>query len=320
MSTADGTVLGTTKILNNGSPSGRWNLVILGDGYRANEMTQFATHAQQFVDRLIAEPPFSEPVWPIFTLPFPPLYSAINVYRVDVISTDSGADDPSACGGSGASTATYFDASFCSSNIRRALVVNNGTVFNVLASQMPQWHMAMVIVNTPIYGGTGGEVAAFSMAAGAFEIGLHEMGHTAFGLADEYEYLKDCSEIGHDHHPAAEPAEANVTTNIYWGTIKWRNLIATDTRLPTMSNPDCSQCDNLPSPVPANIVGAFEGAHYYHCGCYRPQYNCKMRTLNSGFCVVCQERIRDTLLPYVPMPDWWEALKYYYLYPDYWPY
>jgi hypothetical protein len=47
--------------------------------------------------------------------------------------------------------------------------------------------MIMVMVNTTEYGGSGGDVATFSLAAGAQEIGLHEMGHTAFGFADEYE-------------------------------------------------------------------------------------------------------------------------------------
>ena len=44
-----------------------------------------------------------------------------------------------------------------------------------------------------------------------------------------------------------------------------------------MSNPDCATVDSRPSPVPAGTVGLFEGAHYYHCGAYRPEYSCKMR-------------------------------------------
>ena len=35
MSASDGYVVGTTKIVDHGSDSVRWNLVILGDGYRA---------------------------------------------------------------------------------------------------------------------------------------------------------------------------------------------------------------------------------------------------------------------------------------------
>jgi hypothetical protein len=50
MSTSDGVVLGATKIVDRGSNAGRWNLVILSDGYRAVEMAQFASDAQQFVN------------------------------------------------------------------------------------------------------------------------------------------------------------------------------------------------------------------------------------------------------------------------------
>ena len=39
------------------------------------------------------------------------------------------------------------------------------------------------------------------------------MGHTAFGLADEYPYYAGGAETGHDHHPAGEPSKPNVTAN-----------------------------------------------------------------------------------------------------------
>jgi hypothetical protein len=34
MTTADGSILGTTRIVDNGPPAQRWDLVILGDGYQ----------------------------------------------------------------------------------------------------------------------------------------------------------------------------------------------------------------------------------------------------------------------------------------------
>ena len=86
------------------------------------------------------------------TRPFDELWNAINIYRVDVTSTDSGADDPAACGGPGATPATYFDASFCNSGIRRALVVNNTTAITVANQQIPEWDVILVIVNSNIYG------------------------------------------------------------------------------------------------------------------------------------------------------------------------
>src|ERR1700682_5231386 len=111
MSTADGRVLATVKILDNGPVELRWNLVILGDGYREAELPSFAQHAKAIADKLLATPPFDQ------------LKSGINVFRVDVASTDSGADDPTTCGGPGIVARTYFDASFCHGGLERALEV-----------------------------------------------------------------------------------------------------------------------------------------------------------------------------------------------------
>jgi hypothetical protein len=58
MSTADGTVIGTTQILNNGPAANRWNLVIMGDGYQTSQLGQYATDVQQFVTSLLTTPPF----------------------------------------------------------------------------------------------------------------------------------------------------------------------------------------------------------------------------------------------------------------------
>jgi IgA Peptidase M64 len=291
MSTADGTVLGTTLVVDNGPAAMRWNLVLLSDGYRSDEMVQFAADVQQLANTILA------------TAPFDRLRPAINVYRIDVTSTDSGADDPTACGGTGATARTYFDAAFCNNGIRRLLEVNNMTAITVASSQVPQWHMLMVMVNSGVYGGSGGAVATFSKAPGAMEIALHEMGHTAFGFADEYEYYAGCGiDTEHDNYPGIEPSQPNVTANADRNTIKWRDLVQQSTPMPTTKNANCGICDPQPSPVPDGTVGAFEGADYYHCGCYRPEFNCRMRALGNPYCAVCQKVIVDHLSLYLPKP------------------
>ena len=172
--------------------------------------------------------------------------------------------------------------------------------------------MIMAMVNTPIYGGGGGAVATFSLAPGANEIGIHEMGHTAFGLADEYEYWAGCGvDTDRNNHPAVEPAQPNVTIDSNRATIKWGDLIDAATPMPTTSNADCSQCDSQPSPVAAGTVGAFEGAHYYHCDAFRPEFDCRMRALNQEFCAVCQRVIRTTLWPFVPKLHGPEFVKFW---------
>lgn len=285
MTTADGAVTGTTQISGSAPRNRAFNIVMLGDGFQASEQAAFNSACTSFVTALLGAAPFSD------------LAPVINVFRVNVNSTDSGADDPSSAGGTGATARTYFDATFGGNGIRRLLVCNASTALTVAAAQVPEFTIAILVVNSTVYGGSGGSVATYSLAGGATEIAIHESGHTAFGLADEYPYYAGGSETGHDHHPATEPSEPNVTINTNRTTLKWRWAVAATTAIPTTSNPNCSTVDARPSPVPSGTVGEFEGAHYYHCGAYRPEFDCKMRNLGVPFCAVCRAVIWNRLAP-----------------------
>ncbi|MEP6742242.1 MAG: M64 family metallopeptidase [bacterium] len=288
---SNGEVLGLTKIADAGLPTQRWNVVLVSEGYRSAEMAQFATDAQQFANTLLT------------TAPYDRLRAGINVYRVDVTSTDSGATDPTDCGGTGAKPRTYFEATFCKDKrIRRLLEGKTDRVVDVVKKLLPQWHVALLQVNSPIHGGSGGRVPTFSKAPNAIEIALHEMGHSAFGLADEYEYYQGCvADDGHDNHSGSEPSEPNITTNKNRATTKWRSFIQASTPVPTTQNANCGNCDPQPSPVPAGTIGLFEGGDYYHCRVYRPEFNCRMRNLNQPFCGVCQAAIEKKLKPFMPV-------------------
>ena len=290
MTTSDGTVQGATQIFGSAPRNRAFSIVLLADGFTAAQQTDFNNACNAFVTALRATPPYDA------------LSPAINVWRVNVTSTDSGADDPVGGGGTGATARTYFDSSFGGNNIRRLLVCNGTTVLVTAAAQVPEFSVAIVVVNSTIYGGSGGSVGTYSLAGGATEIAIHEIGHTAFGLADEYPYYAGGAETGHDHHPATEPTEPNVTINTNRATLKWRWAVAAATTLPTMSNPSCSTVDSRPSTVPTGTVGLFEGAHYYHCGAFRPEYDCKMRALSVPFCAVCSQVIRNRIGPLMAAP------------------
>jgi IgA Peptidase M64 len=290
MTRRDGSVVGVTTVVDHGPSARRFDVVITGDGYRAEELTAFAEHVEAFCARLFA------------TAPFDVLEPLLNVHRLDVASTDSGADEPSSCAdgtpGSGAKARTFFDATFCGGGSRRLLTVDTATVLAVATDHVPAYDMVFVQVNAAAYGGSGGSVAVSSQHPEAAEIALHEMGHTAFGLADEYPSKAGCSrpDPGHDVHPGPEPDYPNVTLDPTGA--KWAELIGPGTALPTMTNPDPTRCDTRPSPVPPGTVGAFEGADYHRSGVYRPEYDCRMRTLGTDFCAVCQREIRRQVLRY----------------------
>ena len=284
-------VRGCVKIVDNGPNGDRYNIVILGDGYRASDLTKYRADVKAFIAGIKAMPPFTA-VWP-----------GINVHRVDVSSVDQGAADPLPCGGTGATPNTFFNAKFCNFGIRRLLLVDETKALGVAYAQVPEAHFVLCLVNSLVFGGAGGRVATASRAPGTIRTAVHEMGHSAFGLADEYEYYAGCGsgEAGHDQHDPVEPAEPNVTLQVAAGAIKWAaQLTNAADRLPTTRNADCTQCDPQPNPRPAGFVGAYEGAHYVHCGAFRPAFDCKMRTLTADFCAVCQQVIRDTLEPFLP--------------------
>src|SRR5262245_53491431 len=100
MSTADGTILGTTQLFGSEPVATAFNIVLLAEGFTNGEQAGFDTACDAFVSTLDTTAPFGDPG------------RAFNVFRVNVASTDSGADDPVAAGGTGAVARTYFDATF----------------------------------------------------------------------------------------------------------------------------------------------------------------------------------------------------------------
>ena len=294
MTTADGYVGATTKIVDHGSDVDRWCLVVVGDGYQSTELAQYRADVQSFVTRLRSTPPFGE------------LWCGINVFRIDVVSTESGADEPATCDdggtGSGASPRTYFDTTFCSIgpggvHISRLLAGNSTEAKAVAKARVPQVDQVVMLVNTSRYGGAGGAVATAS--TNAFEIAIHEMGHSAFGLADEY----GGDGVG---TTAGESPKPNVTRDTNRATNKWRDLILATTPMPSAcgvtsgSSPTpCPGCTPPATPPPAGAVGTYEGGDYSNCGVYRPLPSCYMRDYGP-FCPVCARVIRQTLTPFLP--------------------
>ena len=234
-----------TTILNNGSSATRMDYVFIGDGYTAAEMDKWRADAQKVINGFLADPLFNAN------------RASMNIHRVDVASNESGVDELD----KGIYRDTAMDGEFACYNIERLLCVNNTKATNIAASVLAPdaRDVIVVIANSTRYGGSGGAVATLSMHDQSIEVALHEIGHTAFALADEYEY-GTCS-------TTSEPTEANVSLN---GTrsVKWGGLIAASTAVPTSLGA-----------YPVGTVGNFQGGQYCTSGKYRPTENSRMRTL-----------------------------------------
>ena len=241
------------KFMDNGSDDSQYVFVVLGDGYRASEISQFHDDAQRIFGQVLNASPWSE------------YASYVNAYWVDVVSNESGADNPH----TGHFVDTALDATYWTAEIERLLTVNTSKAFDA-AMSAPTFDRVLVIVNDPMYGGSGGSLAVVSLASSAPEVAIHEISHSFAGLADEYE----------DPYPGYPPGdpEPNVTFQTSRPNIKWNVWIEASTPLPTPETSDY-----------ASVVGVFEGARYLTTGIYRPKLDCTMRSLGASFCEVCTE-------------------------------
>src|SRR6185295_103372 len=93
----------TETIVNNGSPTNRVDVAIVGDGYTASQMDKYRTDVVNFVQAMFAQDPYRE------------YQRYFNVHRVDVISNQSGADHPER----GVFVDTAFDAAYNCSGTQR---------------------------------------------------------------------------------------------------------------------------------------------------------------------------------------------------------
>lgn len=286
MGTSDGSVQGLVKVHDGGSPADRLNLVIVGDGFTASDMDLFRQQVDQFVAHLFAISPFDEEA----------MACAFNIYRLDVVSDEAGADEPS-CGTSNPATtaATYFDSTFCWDGSTDRLLYGDTTILaDTLDIWLPEWGQAMVLVNTPKRGGGGGSMAFLSNSNDDWlDVAVHELGHSVFDLADEYD-----NDLPDNTYTGGEPLRVNVTIEPDPALVKWNALVTAGADVPTLPNPnaDCDGGNPAPAGWDPDLVGTFEGASRLNCGIYRPRDLCKMRvSAHPSFCPVCVQQVRTVL-------------------------
>jgi hypothetical protein len=274
MGSANSGIIGLSQIFGTAPRSTAFNILLMGDGFRAGvQQETFDTACETFRNTLLAAAPFDR------------VAAKINIFKLNVASLESGAGDMGRC----ITRNTYFESAFDSGS-HRLLICNEALAHGTAAQQLPEYTVPIVVVNTPGYGGSGGPVSVYSLAPDAELIALHEMGHSAFGLADEYGAAPGSFEqIANP--PLGEPHEPNVTAQTDPARLKWIGAVKT-APIPILRNADCSQ-ENQSNTLPPGTVGLFEGAHHAYCGLYRPQFECRMRSVEQPFCVVCQQVILD---------------------------
>lgn len=301
------------EIVAHGPSPQKVDLLILGDGYRADERTKFESDARRLVDRLLTTSPFRE------------RQSDFNVWGLCPVARDSGISRPSTKSHKASPLGSTYDAF----GLDRYILTFDNKSLRQTASFAP-YDFVQILCNGSAYGGGGifqlyGTVAADNTwAAYVF---IHELGHHVAALADEY-YTSPVAYLPTGQR--FEPWQPNVTALLDPTQLKWKDLVARETPLPTpwrkaeydtraqeLRNKTAQlrkegapevEIDTLlreharldeqtlSGEAHAGKVGAFEGANYASTGYYRPAANCIMFTRTEEFCPVCRraiERIID---------------------------
>lgn len=305
----------TWAVFENGPPVEKVDLLVLGDGYSAEELDDYRRDVEKVAKALFDFPPFSD------------RKEDFNVWAIDVASDSSGVSRPR----SEEWKATPLGLSYNSFDSERYMLSLENEAIREIAALAP-YDALILIANSDKYGG-GGIHNLYSTAAAKSEqlpyLIVHEFGHAFAGLGDEY-YTSQVAYEGFND-PGTEPWEPNVTALLDPDSLKWSALVAADTPLPTPWDQDTydrtsmdyqkvrsqlrgsgaseARMDEYFAEVKATTtellqseehygkVGAFEGSSYQAKGLYRPSVDCIMFTRNPDrYCPVCSgaiERIID---------------------------
>jgi hypothetical protein len=293
-----------------GDPRAKVDLLLLGDGYRAAERGKFQSDARRLIAVLFATSPFKE------------RRADFNVWGLVPAARESGISRPSL----GVHRANPVGTTYDFFGSERYVMTYDNKAFRRLASYAP-YDVVEIVVNGRTYGG-GGIYNLYSTVAAdnAFApyVFVHEFGHHFAALADEY-YTSPVAYL-----PAAtreEPWEPNVTALLDPSALKWKDLVAPGTPLPTPWGKEAYETrsreaqarraqlrkarrpesemealfaeerrqDDLQFKDARGTVGAFEGAKYEARGYYRPEANCIMFTRTDYFCAVCRRAIERVI-------------------------
>lgn len=299
-------------VMVNGPIDKKVDILVVGDGYAKNDMEKFRKDVKHFTETLFSYQPFKNHK------------KDFNVRAMEVISDDSGIDKPD----QNIWKHTAFGTMYNTFGSARYVLTEENRALRDIADAVP-YDFITILVNDNRYGGGGIfnlYTTCFTKPAKEGEewemdyVYVHEFGHCFGGLGDEY-YNSQVSYI--DFYPkGVEPWEPNVTRTHTKETLKWRNMVVSDTPIPTPWRkaeydsiealrgkldrlaPDYyekresflkSSNEILKDPKWIGKVGAFEGSGYTSKDMYRPAIDCKMFALNpvdfDPVCAAAIERI-----------------------------
>jgi hypothetical protein len=190
-----------TMLLENGPAPRKVDLLLISDGYAADELPKFRLAAERLIQALLAMEPFrgrrSDFNVRLLERPGAPAAVEFNVFGIE----------------------------------RYALWYDNRALRNI-ASGAP-YDVVGILMDEEKYGGGGIFNQQFTVAADSKQseyVFIHELAHHLAGLADEY-VGNVTYETGSPQR--VEPWEPNLTALLAPATLKWRDLVDAGTPVPT---------------------------------------------------------------------------------------
>jgi len=256
------------KLIDNGNPANKVDIVFLAEGYTLNEMNKFETDALRMINYLFSMEPYKS-----FTNKF-------NVWIVNSTSYDSGTDIP----GANIYKNTAMNSNFYTFDSERYLTTNDVKSVRDFAGIVP-YDEICILVNSNKYGG-GGVYNHYAITTVdhilSEKVFIHEFGHSFAGLGDEY--YNSPTSYNDFLNLAIEPWQPNLTTMVNFDS-KWKSMIDKNTPIPTPRKSEFN-----------SILGVFEGGGYLDKGIYSPMMDCRMKSNEAnGFCPVCSKAILDMI-------------------------
>ena len=261
-----------------GTPRECIDVVIVPEGYTADEMDLFYKDAGIAVNSLLSHEPFKT------------MQDRFNILAVELASKDGAVSDPK----EGLWTETALASQFSTFYTDRYLTTLRLRQLHDKLAGIPYEHI-IILANTEVYGG-GGIFNSYTLTTAHHSqfapVVVHEFGHSFGGLADEYYYDDQYEQYYNDK---TEPWEPNLTTLVDFDS-KWKDMIPAKVEQPTpvpVNDPRSPMTDKqrkAVSKLPS--VGLYEGGGYMSKGVWRGSFDCRMHTNTyPEFCPVCRRSL-----------------------------
>jgi hypothetical protein len=204
-------------VVNNGNPANCVDLVILAEGYQADEKGKFMNDLHYYTGLLFS------------TEPYKSRKQLFNISGVFVPADESGTDEPR----QGIYKNTPFNSSFNALELDRYCLAQDNKSIRDAAASVP-YDVILIMVNKDRYGGGGiynWQTVFCTGSPWRDYVFLHEFGHGFAGLGDEYYG----SPVTYEdfYTPGVEPLEANITALPDPDNVKWKQYLSPGIAVPT---------------------------------------------------------------------------------------